>query len=92
MPVITTKYRPPTRRSAFLNINSDNQSSNLARIASGSRITKASDDASGLAIGTKLQTDVATLTQAQTNAANGTSILSVADGGMASISDILSNA
>jgi flagellin len=89
MPVIATNTAANTAL-RYLNHNSDEQSGNLARIASGSRITKASDDASGLAIGTKLQTDVATLSQAQTNAANGASILSVADGGMASISDILS--
>lgn len=89
MPVISTNTAANTAL-RYLNVNSDEQSGNLARIASGSRITKASDDASGLAIGTKLQTDVSTLSQAQTNAANGASILSVADGGMASISDILS--
>ncbi len=89
MPVISTNTAANTAL-RYLNQNSDQQSSNLARIASGSRITKASDDASGLAIGTKLQTDVSTLSQAQTNAANGASILSVADGGMSSISDILS--
>ncbi|WP_316978228.1 flagellin [Shumkonia mesophila] len=89
MPVISTNTAANSAL-RYLNYNSDQQSENLSRIASGSRITKASDDASGLAIGTKLQTDVATLTQAQTNAANGASILSVADGGMASISDILS--
>ncbi len=88
MPVITTNTAANSAL-RYLNINSDEQSSNLARIASGSRITKASDDASGLAIGTKLQTDVATLSQAETNVANGVSILSVADGGLASISDIL---
>lgn len=89
MPVIATNTAANTAL-RYLNRNSDEQSGNLARIASGSRITKASDDASGLAIGTKLQTDVSTLSQAQTNAANGASILSVADGGMSSISDILS--
>lgn len=89
MPVISTNTAANTAL-RYLNINSDQQSGNLARIASGSRITKASDDASGLAIGSKLQTDVSTLSQAQTNAANGASILSVADGGMSSISDILS--
>ncbi len=89
MPVISTNTAANTAL-RYLNVNSDQQSGNLARIASGSRITKASDDASGLAIGTKLQTDVSTLSQAQTNAANGASILSVADGGMSSISDILS--
>lgn len=88
MPVISTNTAANTAL-RYLNENSDAQSETLARIASGSRITKASDDASGLAIGTKLQVDVATLDQAQTNAENGASILAVADGGMASISDIL---
>ncbi|MCG8512210.1 MAG: flagellin [Rhodospirillales bacterium] len=88
MPVISTNTAANTAL-RYLNENSDAQSETLARIASGSRITKASDDASGLAIGTKLQVDVATLNQAQTNAENGASILAVADGGMASISDIL---
>ena len=88
MPVITTNTAANSAL-RYLNINSDAQSENLAKIASGSRITKASDDASGLAIGTKLQTDVATLTQAETNVSNGVSILSVADGGLSSISDIL---
>lgn len=88
MPVISTNTAANTAL-RYLNVNSDEQSDNLAKIASGSRITKSSDDASGLAIGTKLQADVAVLGQAQTNADNGVSILSVADGGMASISDIL---
>lgn len=89
MPVISTN----TAANAalfYLNENSAAESENLSQIASGSRITKASDDASGLAIGTKLDVDVATLTQAQTNAENGSSILAIADGGMSSISDILS--
>lgn len=88
MPVITTNTAANTAV-RYLNINSSNQSDNLARIASGSRVTKASDDASGLAIGTKLQADVAVLTQAQTNVDHGIAVLSVADGGLASISDIL---
>lgn len=88
MPVISTNTAANTAL-RYLNYNSDEQSENLAKIASGSRITKSSDDASGLAIGTKLQADIAVLNQAQTNADNGVSILSIADGGMASISDIL---
>ncbi|WP_419904585.1 flagellin [Kiloniella sp.] len=60
-----------------------------AKIASGSRIQKASDDAAGLAIGTKIESDVTTLQQAATNASNGASILQAADGGLSNISDIL---
>jgi flagellin len=50
---------------------------------------KASDDAAGLAIGTKLKGDVTVLTQAGINAAQGASMLQVADGGLARISDVL---
>ncbi|WP_114393803.1 flagellin [Oleisolibacter albus] len=73
----------------YLNVNSQAQTDSVSKIASGSRITKASDDASGLAIGTKIQSDVTALQQASTNASNGSSILQAADGGMARISDIL---
>jgi flagellin len=50
---------------------------------------KASDDAASLAVGTKLKADVAALKQAQVNASQATSLLQVADGGMARIADIL---
>jgi len=73
----------------YLSNNSASQSSSVSKIASGSRITSASDDASGLAVGTKIQSDVTALNQAATNASNGSSILEAADGGMARIGDIL---
>lgn len=88
MPTITTNTSANTAL-RYLNINSAEQNDNLAKIASGSRITRASDDAAGLAIGTALQTDVATLKQASTNTSHGVSVLSTADGGMSSINDIL---
>jgi flagellin len=88
MPVITTNTAANTAL-RYLNTNSANQSSALSKLASGSRITKASDDAAGLAIGTQLQSDVTALNQASTNAAQATSILQTADGGLSSISDIL---
>jgi flagellin len=73
----------------YLNINSVDQSSSLSKLASGSRITKASDDAAGLAISTRISSDVTALTQAATNASHGTSILQTADGGASNISDML---
>lgn len=88
MPVISTNTAANTAL-RYLNDNTDAQTDNLARIASGSRITKSADDAAGLAIGTRMQTDVATLEQARTNTDHGVSVLSTADGGMSSISDIL---
>ena len=88
MPVISTNTASNSAL-RYLNINSTNQSDSVSKIASGSRITKASDDAAGLAVGTSLKSDVTVLNQAATNASHGSSILQTADGGMSSISDIV---
>jgi flagellin len=73
----------------YLQMNSSAASSSVAKLSSGSRIVKASDDAASLSVGTKLKADVAALKQAQVNASQATSLLQVADGGMARIADIL---
>ena len=88
MPVITTNTAANSAL-RYLNINSAEQTDALNRIASGSKVTKASDDAAGLAVATKLQSDVAVLDQAQTNASHAVSVLETADGGASQISDIL---
>lgn len=88
MAVISTNTAANTAL-RYLNINQSNESSALSKLASGSRITKASDDAAGLAIGTQLQSDATVLGQASTNASQATSILQTADGGLSTISDIL---
>lgn len=73
------------------NINraSDSASASIARLSSGSRITRASDDVAGLATGTALRTQVTTLRTALANAAQGSSLLQVADGALGQIVDIL---
>jgi flagellin len=73
----------------YLNLNSAQETSSLSKLSSGSRITSASDDAAGLAISTRISSDVTTLQQAATNASQATSILQTADGGASNISDIL---
>ena len=73
----------------YLNINSSQETSSLSKLSSGSRITSASDDAAGLAISTRISSDITTLQQAATNASQATSILQTADGGASNISDIL---
>lgn len=88
MPVIATNTAANSAL-RYLNLNSDAESSITSKLASGSRITKASDDASGLAIGTRIQSDVTVLGQAATNASQATAILQTADGGLSRISDIL---
>jgi flagellin len=89
MPVISTNTAANSAV-RYLNINSAQESSALAKLSSGSKITSASDDAAGLAISTRISSDVTTLQQAATNASQATSILQTADGGASNISDILS--
>lgn len=88
MSVISTNTTANTAL-LYLNQNQAAESSALAKLASGSNIVKASDDAAGLAISTLLQGDVTALNQASTNSAQATSILQIADGGLSNISDIL---
>ncbi|MES2984041.1 MAG: flagellin [Pseudomonadota bacterium] len=61
----------------------------IARLSSGNRLNKASDDVAGLATGTSLRTQVTTLRTALANASQGTSLLQVADGALSQIVDIL---
>jgi flagellin len=88
MPVISTNTAANSAV-RYLNINASEQSQSLSKLASGSRIVKASDDAAGLAISTRISSDVATLNQAATNASHAVSVLQTADGGASNISDIL---
>ena len=53
MPVISTNNAANSALN-YLNNNSSAESSQLSKLASGSRIVNASDDAAGLAIGTQL--------------------------------------
>ena len=73
----------------YLKANDMEASRSLAKLSSGSRIVRASDDAASLAVGTKLKADVNALRQAQVNASHGSSVLQVADGALQQVSDIL---
>ncbi len=64
-------------------------SSDVARLSSGNRIIQAADDVAALATGTSLANQVSALRTAQTNAAQGNSLLQVADGALAQIQTIL---
>lgn len=60
-----------------------------SRLSSGLRITKASDDAAGLAIAEKLKSDSRVASVAIRNANDGISIISIADGAMNQITNVL---
>ena len=65
------------------------QASSLEKISSGTRIARASDDAAGLAISTRMVSDIRSMRQANRNANDGISLVQTAEGGMSEISNIL---
>ena len=89
MPLTGTTNTSAQTALRYLQTNSTQASSSLAKLSSGSRIVKASDDAASLAVGTKVRADVTALRQAAVNTAQASSLLQVADGGLTKISDIL---
>lgn len=72
-----------------LGINNRESESNLSKLSSGSRITKAADDAAGLAISEKLKSNIRSLKQADRNANDGISMVQTAEGGLNEVSSIL---
>ncbi len=68
---------------------SSSASASVARLSSGNRIVRASDDVASLAAGTSLRTQVTTLRMAMINTSQGSSMLQVADGALSQITDIL---
>ena len=61
----------------------------LERLSSGKRITKAGDDAAGLAIAKNLEAQTRSLNQASRNANDGVSMVQTAEGSLNEISNIL---
>lgn len=88
MPVIATNTSANTAL-IYLNNNSRAMDKSLAKLSSGSRIVRASDDAAGLAVGSSLKADITTLKQGGINAVQARSVLQTADGALARVGDIL---
>lgn len=65
------------------------QADTLDKLSSGSRITKAADDAAGLAISEKLKAQIRSTRQAERNANDGISLIQTAEGGLSEVSNIL---
>lgn len=72
-----------------LSIANRNQQNTLSKLSSGTRITKASDDAAGLAISEKLKAQIRSNSQANRNANDGISMVQTAEGGLDEISNML---
>jgi len=72
-----------------LGISNSRQQSSLEKLASGTRIARAADDAAGLAISEKMRADIRSLRQDSRNANDGISMVQVAEGGMSEVGNIL---
>ena len=75
--------------SRIANINDVNVQNTMNALASGKRINSAKDDASGLAVSTKMKSMIKGLNQASRNIADGSSMLNVASGYLQETTDIL---
>lgn len=63
--------------------------SSFRKLSSGQRITRAADDAAGLAISEKLKSQIRSVQQAKRNAEDGVSLVQTAEGGLSEISNII---
>ena len=72
-----------------LNVNNGNQKASLEKLASGTRINRAADDAAGLAISEKMRADMRSLNQDMRNANDGISMIQTAEGAMNEVGNIL---
>ena len=63
--------------------------SSQAKLASGQRITKAADDAAGLAISEKMKSEIRSSKQANRNANDGISMVQTAEGGLNETTNLL---
>ena len=69
--------------------NAASLSTTMARLSSGLRVNSAKDDAAGLAIADRMNTQVRGMNVAIRNAGDGISMAQVADGGLSGINDML---
>lgn len=72
-----------------LGVSNRESESVLSKLSSGSRITKAADDAAGLAISEKMKANIRSMKQADRNANDGISMIQTAEGGLNEVSSIL---
>ena len=64
-------------------------SASVERLSTGLKINRASDDAAGMAISSKMKTQIRGLNQASQNASDGISVLDTADGALTEVHSML---
>lgn len=85
---IATNVASLTAQKMLRKVNK-NQGDTSAKLATGSRITRSSDDAAGLAISEKLKAGIRSLNQANRNTNDGISMIQTAEGGLTETGNIL---
>lgn len=88
MSVINTNSNSLTAQAAMTNVNRS-MSKAMEQLSTGKRINSASDDAAGLAISSKMTSQIRGLNQAVRNANDAVSLLQVADGAMIEVTNML---
>ena len=68
----------------------DKLRSNFEHLSSGLRITKAADDAAGLALSEGMRAEIRSLHQAKRNTQDGISVVQTAEGALQEVTDIVS--
>ena len=72
-----------------LNRTQGSLTQSLERISSGLRVNRASDDAAGLSVASRMASDNTSLTQAMRNTNDGISLIQTAEGGLNELNNIL---
>ncbi len=85
---ITTNVASMNAQRSF-GVTQREMNKNFAALSSGSRITKAADDAAGLGISEGMKSQIRGYGQAKRNAMDAVSLLQVSEGGLGEISNIL---
>ena len=85
---INTNVSSIAAQRSLSTVNRESQNT-LAKMSSGTRITRAADDAAGLAISEKLKAQIKSNAQANRNANDGISMVQTAEGGLDEISNML---
>jgi flagellin len=89
MPIVLNTNSAATEATFNLSKANDSLRRTIARLSSGNRITKPTDDAGGLAVAYKLQSSVKRTEAALNNHQNALSYLQVQDGVLEAIGDIV---
>jgi len=74
----------------FVNRTSQRLQSSMEHLSSGLRITKAADDAAGLAVSEKMRSQIRSLRMASRNTSDGISMVQTAEGGLNETTNMLS--